>query len=172
MALGVDGNALDRSSLAGSSKRIPTTESSQTTSSAACSSGSSPEQKLTRRSCSPSHRRLTSISAATASQCSTKSGTSSIGNLKGLTSVDNWRWPGEVSSPEAVSMNENALQASKVVHCRLVLFDDNVASGQTIRVFFPGENTIINSAVHVAPLGVKTGFNRGSLKDYEEHEDG
>jgi hypothetical protein len=95
-----------------------------------------------------------------------------IGNLKGLTNVDDWRWPGEVSSPEAVSMDDNALQASKVVHCRLVLFDDNSASGQTIRAFFPGEDTKINSAVHLAPLGVKTGFNRGSLKDYEEHEDG
>ena len=40
--------------------------------------GSSPQQKLTRRPCSPGHRRLTSISAATASQCSTKSGTSPV----------------------------------------------------------------------------------------------
>src|SRR5262249_35264259 len=31
-----------------------------------------PQQRLTRRPCSPGHRRLTSISAATASQCSTK----------------------------------------------------------------------------------------------------
>src|SRR6266581_7484147 len=43
-----------------------------------CRSARTPEQKLTRRPCSPSQRRLTSISAATASQCSTMSGTSPL----------------------------------------------------------------------------------------------
>jgi hypothetical protein len=42
----------------------------------ACCSENSSNQKLKQRPCSPSYRRLTSISAATASQCSTKSGTS------------------------------------------------------------------------------------------------
>jgi hypothetical protein len=39
-------------------------------------SGSSSKQALTRLPCLPSHRRLTSVLAATASQCSTKIGTS------------------------------------------------------------------------------------------------
>ena len=47
MALGLDGDALDRSRYAGSSQRLPTTEGSQATSSATCRSGSAPEQKLT-----------------------------------------------------------------------------------------------------------------------------
>ena len=76
MALGLDGDALDRGRHAGSGQRLPTTEGSQAASSVAGRPGSSPQQKLTRRPCSPGHRRLTSISAATASQCSTKSGTS------------------------------------------------------------------------------------------------
>ena len=76
MALGRDGDALDRGRYAGSSQRFPKTEGSQAASSITCCSGSSPKQKLTRRSCSPSQRRLTSISAATASQCSTNGGTS------------------------------------------------------------------------------------------------
>jgi len=72
MALGRDGNALDRSRYARSGQRLPTTEGSQATSNATCRSGSTPEQKLTpRRHCSPSRRRLISIPAATASQCST-----------------------------------------------------------------------------------------------------
>jgi hypothetical protein len=57
---------------AGSGQRLPTAEGSQAASNVAGRSGSSPQQRLTRRPCSPSHRRLTSISAATASQCSTK----------------------------------------------------------------------------------------------------
>ena len=76
MALGLDGDALDRGRHAGSGQRLPTTEGSQAASNIAGRSGSSPQQRLTRRPCSPSRRRLTSISAATASQCSTKSGTS------------------------------------------------------------------------------------------------
>jgi hypothetical protein len=76
MALGLDGDALDRGRNAGSGQRLSTTEGSQATSSATCRSGSTPEQKLFQpRPCSPSQRRLTLISAATASQCSTKSGT-------------------------------------------------------------------------------------------------
>ena len=72
MALGLDGDALDRSRYAGSRQRLPTTEGSQATSNTTCRSGSTPEQKLTpRRHCSPSQRRLISILAATASQCST-----------------------------------------------------------------------------------------------------
>ena len=78
MALGLDGDALDRGRHAGSGQRLPTTEGSQAASSVAGRSGSSSQQKLTRRPCSPDHRRLTSISAATASQCSTKSGTSPV----------------------------------------------------------------------------------------------
>src|SRR5438094_3866812 len=72
MALGLDGDALDRGRHAGSGQRLPTTEGSQAASNVARRSGSSPQQGLTRQHCSPSHRRLTSISAATASQCSTK----------------------------------------------------------------------------------------------------
>src|SRR5262249_33769477 len=72
MALGLDGDALDRGRDAGSGQRLPTTEGSQAASNVAGRSGSSPQQRLTRCPCSPSHRRLTSISAATASQCSTK----------------------------------------------------------------------------------------------------
>src|SRR5262249_58222904 len=72
MALGVDGDALDRGRHAGSRQRLPTTEGSQAASNVAGRSGSSSQQRLTRRPCSPGHRRLTSISAATASQCSTK----------------------------------------------------------------------------------------------------
>src|SRR5262249_42539727 len=72
MALGLDGDALDRGRHAGSGQRLPTTEGSQAASNDAGRSGSSPQQRLTRRPCSPSHRRLTSISAPTASQCSTK----------------------------------------------------------------------------------------------------
>src|SRR5206468_2154367 len=72
MALGLDGDSLDRGRHAGSGQRLPTTEGSQAASNVARRSGSSPQQGLTRQHCSPSHRRLTSISAATASQCSTK----------------------------------------------------------------------------------------------------
>src|SRR3954462_12410217 len=72
MALGLDGDALDRSRYARSSQRLPTTEGSQATSNTTCRSGSAPEQKLTpRRHCSPSQRRVILILAATASQCST-----------------------------------------------------------------------------------------------------
>src|SRR6266566_2670434 len=67
MALGLDGDALDRSRYEGSRQRLSTTEGSQATSSLTCRSARTPEQKLTRRPCSPSQRRLTSISAATAS---------------------------------------------------------------------------------------------------------
>src|SRR5262249_54578725 len=66
------GDALDGGRHAGSGQRLPTTEGSQAASNVAGRSGSSPQQRLTRRPCSPGHRRLTSISAATASQCSTK----------------------------------------------------------------------------------------------------
>src|SRR4029077_3472505 len=77
LALGLDGDALDRSRYAGSSQRLPTTEGSQGTSSATCRPGSAPDKKLNpRRACSPSQRSLTSIAVATASQCSTNSGTS------------------------------------------------------------------------------------------------
>src|SRR5437867_9554574 len=72
MALGLDGDALDRGRHAGSGQRLPTTKGSQAASNVAGRSGSPPQQGLTRQHCSPSHRRLTSISAATASQCSTK----------------------------------------------------------------------------------------------------
>jgi hypothetical protein len=67
-------------------KRLPTIdyEGSQAASSAACSSGRSPQQTLTRRACSPSHRRLTSTSAATAFQCSTRSETSPKKNVTKL----------------------------------------------------------------------------------------
>src|SRR6266487_3752297 len=67
MALGLDGDALDHGRHAGSSQRLPTTEGSQAASNVAGRSGSSSQQRLT-RPCSPSHRRLTSISTATASQ--------------------------------------------------------------------------------------------------------
>ncbi len=78
MAISLDGAALDGSGDAGSRQRLPTTEGSQATSGAPCRSGSTSNEKLNpRRPCSPSHRRVTSTSAATASQCSTKSGTSS-----------------------------------------------------------------------------------------------
>src|SRR4029077_7888782 len=77
LALGLDGDALDRSRYAGSSQRLPTTEGSQATPSVTCRPGSTPDKKLNpRRACSPSQRSLTSISVATASQCSTNSGTS------------------------------------------------------------------------------------------------
>src|SRR6266568_1821366 len=81
MALGLDGDALDRSRYEGSRQRLSTTEGSQATSSLTCRSARTPEQKLTRHPCSPSQRRLTSISAATASQCSTMSGTSPLGDV-------------------------------------------------------------------------------------------
>src|SRR5262249_7552303 len=76
MALGLNGDALDRSRYAGSRQRFSTTEGSQATSSVTYRSGSSQKQTLTRRPCPPSQRRVTSISVATASQCSTMSGTS------------------------------------------------------------------------------------------------
>ena len=59
MALGIDGDALDRSRNAGSRQRLPTTEGVQATSRVTCCSRSSPKQKLTWRSCSPSQRRVT-----------------------------------------------------------------------------------------------------------------
>src|SRR6202163_950772 len=90
MALGLDGLALDRSRYAGSGQRLPTTEGAQATSSVTCRSGSTPEQKLTRRPCSSSQRRLTSISAATASQCSTKSGTSAPLRSTGITPLHHY----------------------------------------------------------------------------------
>jgi hypothetical protein len=67
MALGLDGDALDRGCYARSGQRLPTIEGAQATSSVTCRSGSSPEQKLSQRPCSPNQRCLTSISAATAS---------------------------------------------------------------------------------------------------------
>ena len=73
LALGLNGNALDRSRHAGSSQRLPTTEGSQATSCVTGRSGSEPRQKLTWRSCSPGQRRVTSTMTTTASQCSTKS---------------------------------------------------------------------------------------------------
>ena len=83
MALGLDGDPLDRSRYAGSGQRLPATEGSQATSSVTCRSGSTPERKLTpRRPCSPNHRRVTSTMATAASQCSTKSGTSPIFELR------------------------------------------------------------------------------------------
>ena len=74
MALGLDGDALDRGRHAGSGQRLPTTEGSQAASSVAGRPGSSPQQKLTRRPCSPGHRRLTSISAATLLNVQQKAG--------------------------------------------------------------------------------------------------
>src|SRR5262249_502554 len=68
MALGLDGDALDRGRHAGSGQRLPTTEGSQPPSDVPGRPPTSPQQSLTRAPCSPSHRRLTSISAATASQ--------------------------------------------------------------------------------------------------------
>src|SRR6476620_1622105 len=77
MAISLDGAALDGSGYAGSRQRLPTTEGSQATSGTPCRSGSTSNEKLNpRRPCSSSQRRVTSASAATASQCSTKSGTS------------------------------------------------------------------------------------------------
>src|SRR5271169_2251044 len=58
MALGLNGDALDRSRYAGSSQRLSTTEGSQAASSVTCRSGSAPKPKL-RRTCSPSQCRLT-----------------------------------------------------------------------------------------------------------------
>src|SRR4030095_2187027 len=76
MAIGLDGAALDRGGYAGSSKRLPTIAGAQTTSGTACLLGSTSNEKLNlRRSCSSSQRRITSTLAATASQCSTNSGT-------------------------------------------------------------------------------------------------
>jgi hypothetical protein len=77
MAIGLDGAALDRGGYARSSKRLPPTEGSQATSGTPCRSGNTSHEMLNpRRPCSPSRRRVTSTSAASASQCSTKSGTS------------------------------------------------------------------------------------------------
>jgi hypothetical protein len=74
MAIGFNGIALDRGSDAGSSQRLPPTEGAQTTSSVTCRSGSTSHASLnSRRPCSPSRRRVTSTTATTASQCSTKS---------------------------------------------------------------------------------------------------
>jgi len=76
MAIGLDGAALDRGGDAGSCQRLPAIEGAQATSSATCRAGSTSHEELKpRRSCSPSQRRVTSTRAATASQCSTKSGT-------------------------------------------------------------------------------------------------
>ena len=72
--LGLDGDALDRGRHAGSGQRLPTAEGSQAASSVAGRPGSSPQQKLTRRPCSPGHRRLTSISAATLLNVQQKAG--------------------------------------------------------------------------------------------------
>src|ERR1700730_12354376 len=89
LALGLDGDALDRSRDAGSSQRLPTTEGSQATSSVTCRPGSAPDKKLNpRRACSPSQHSLTSISVATASQCSTNNGTSRVLFLDGLWRLD------------------------------------------------------------------------------------
>jgi hypothetical protein len=77
MAIGLDGSTLDRGGHAGSRKRLPTIEGAQATSGAPHRSASTSNQKLnSRRPCSSSQRRVTSTSAAAASQCSTKSGTS------------------------------------------------------------------------------------------------
>src|SRR3981081_1444177 len=79
MAIGFNGIALDRGGDAGSSQRLPPTEGAQTTSSVTCRSGSTSHESLnSRRPCSPSRRRVTSTPATTASQCSTKSGTSPV----------------------------------------------------------------------------------------------
>src|SRR5207342_3379055 len=79
MAIGLDGAAMDRGGYAGSSKRLPPTEGAQATTNAPCRSGSTSNETLnSRRPCSPSQRRVTSTLAATASQCSTKSGTSPL----------------------------------------------------------------------------------------------
>src|SRR4029077_17394657 len=94
LALGLDGDALDRSRYAGSSQRLPTTEGSQATPSVTCRPGSTPDKKLNpRRACSPSQRSLTSISVATASQCSTNSGTS----RNGIESTQRARPAGDLS---------------------------------------------------------------------------
>ena len=61
MALGLDGDPLDRSRYAGSGQRLPTIEGAQATSSVTCRSASAPKQKPTRRPCSPSQRRLINI---------------------------------------------------------------------------------------------------------------
>src|SRR4030088_3492303 len=84
LAIGLDGAALDRGGYARSSKRLPPTEGSQATSGTPCRSGSTSVETLNqRRPCSPRRRRVTSTSAASASQCSTISGTSpSVADLK------------------------------------------------------------------------------------------
>src|ERR1019366_5790340 len=88
MALGRDGDALDRGRYAGSSQRLPKIEGSQAASSITCCTGGSPNQKLTWRPCSPCQRRLTSTLAATASQCSTNSGTSPMDAERRLKRVE------------------------------------------------------------------------------------
>src|SRR6266508_4077218 len=82
MAIGLDGAALDRGRHAGSGQRLPPTEGSQATSGTPCRPGSTSDEKLNpRRPCSPSRRRVTSTSAASASQCSTKSGASPVADI-------------------------------------------------------------------------------------------
>src|SRR3979411_1588044 len=83
MAIGLDGAALDRGGDAGGRQRLPTIEGSQATTNAPCRSASTSNERLnSRRPCSPSQRRVTSTSAATASQCSTKTWTSPKLTLK------------------------------------------------------------------------------------------
>src|SRR3954451_18177751 len=75
MALSFNGDAVDRSGHARSRQGLPTIEGSQAASGFARCTESSSNQKLKQRPCSPNHRCLTSISATTASQCSTRGGT-------------------------------------------------------------------------------------------------
>lgn len=86
-------------------------------------------------------------------------------------SVDTWRWPGEVSAPESIVMTDDALKQGKVVHCRLILFDDNVITANVRRTFLPGENTITSDGCHLLSPFVKVGCVRGELDKYEGHTD-
>jgi hypothetical protein len=94
MAIGFDGAALDGGGYARSREGIPALESVQTSAGIASRPRSSSTERLnTRRSCSPSQRRVTSILAATASQCSTKSGTSPAQALAAVCPIHR-RWQG------------------------------------------------------------------------------
>ncbi|MGA8599146.1 MAG: hypothetical protein WB676_30885 [Bryobacteraceae bacterium] len=85
--------------------------------------------------------------------------------------LDTWRWPGEVRSPEKVAMKDEALKKNKAVNCRLVLFDDNIATANVRRTFLPGGDTITSDGCHALPIGAKVGCVRAELTNYERHVD-
>ena len=98
---------------------LPTTEGSQATSSATCRPGSAPDKKLNpRRACSPSQRCLTSISVATASQCSTNNGTSrqrpSVMRTKRLWNQRLWKGF-RMTAQGCVSAPQGAIHRAKLV---------------------------------------------------------